>query len=106
MPKYKCPKCCCVFDGPAAYCPACGQPLRVPEKTVVNGHEVKCPICGGTHIIKCDYSMGANQSFFTLIPTSGFGYATAVRYICEDCGYLLQFVDSSEIPTIRAKFKK
>lgn len=52
MPKYKCPKCGEIFEGPVKFCPGCGQELKIEgpatgnEKPRVPGKKYKCPKCG------------------------------------------------------------
>lgn len=97
MAKYKCPKCEQIFEGPASFCPYCGTKVVMP-KTVT----IKCPICGGTHIIKCEYHIGANRCF-TLIPGAR---GSTVRYVCKDCGYLMEFFSQEDTQRLDDKYGK
>lgn len=101
MGKYKCPICNNTFEGELDFCPHCGSKLSFPRKSFT----MKCPICGGTHIIKCEYFMGANDTCFTCLPV-GFPPVTTTRYVCEECGYLLEFFSQDDVKKIKEKFGK
>lgn len=98
MAKYKCPNCGEIFEGPAQFCPYCGKKVKLPQE-----FKYKCPVCGGTHVVKCEVSpMINNSTFLTGLP--GVGFAT--KYVCLDCGYLMEFFPAESLADINKKYGK
>lgn len=61
------------------------------KKIFVNGKQLECLICGGTH-----FTIGKS-----LLNTRGMAFlnlewanSEAINYICEECGYILWFMET------------
>lgn len=74
----------------------------------MNGN-VKCPVCGGTELIPVDYTVapsGGGGGFWTAVPLGMFSAAHTNRYVCEACGYLLEFFSKDDVAKIQKKYGK
>lgn len=73
----------------------------------MNGN-IKCPVCGGTEIMEVHYTVspGGNGGYWTSIPLGMFSAAFAHRYVCKNCGYLLEFFSKDDIIKIQNKYGK
>ena len=69
--------------------------------------KMKCPICGNEEFYFVPSpSMGSNQSAYTIILTGAFSGATADRYVCTRCGYLVEMFNQNELQKIAKKYGK
>lgn len=62
----------------------------------------KCPKCDSSDIVRIDGGMGENQNNISTGMTI-FSYVPVNRYVCVDCGFTEEWIDS---PEDRAKLKK
>lgn len=66
----------------------------------------KCPKCGSSDIIKIPGHAGAYGSGNNIMVGMTIKSAVSVdRYLCADCGYSEEWVDTDYIDKIKKKFK-
>ncbi|WP_308749253.1 hypothetical protein [uncultured Anaerococcus sp.] len=66
----------------------------------------KCPKCGSSDIIKIPGHAGAYGSGNNIMVGMTIKSAVLVdRYLCADCGYSEEWVDTDYIDKIKKKFK-
>ena len=61
----------------------------------------KCPKCGGTHIIRVPDNArryGSGNNIYTSKVTL-FGKIPVIRYVCYDCGYVENWVETTRSET-------
>lgn len=66
--------------------------------------KMKCPICGNEEFYYVPNPTSGNQNSYTLIPTGAFSFATANRYVCSKCGYLVEKFEGKELEKIAKKY--
>lgn len=57
---------------------------------IVNGYDLKCPICGGSSFTKRTSLLNSRGLTFLDLDWLNQG---AINYICKKCGYILWFID-------------
>ena len=68
--------------------------------------KMKCPICGNEEFYNVPNPPSGNKNAYTLILTSAFSVATANRYVCTKCGYLVEKFEGEELRKIANKYGK
>jgi len=69
--------------------------------------KMKCPICGNDEFYDVPIpSSYGNQNVYTIIPTGVFSLASANRYVCTKCGYLVERFEGEELAKIAHKYGK
>ena len=69
--------------------------------------KMKCPICGNEEFFAIPTpSMSGNKNVYTVILTGAFSGATANRYVCTSCGYLVERFEGGELKKIADKYGK
>lgn len=65
-----------------------------------------CPKCGGTDILKVKGNCGAYGTGNNIpVGWSNFSAVLVHRYICCDCGYVEEWIDKEDIPSLKKKYK-
>ena len=67
----------------------------------------QCPKCGGTDILRVEGSVGPNLSGNNLkMGATIFSAIPLPRYVCTDCGYAEEWVDSSDLYQLKERLRK
>ena len=70
---------------------------------------IKCPVCGCTDLIGTGtkYSTApSNLDAYTGIPLGMFNVAKAQKYVCKNCGYLMEFFSKDDVIKLQDKYGK
>ena len=68
--------------------------------------KMKCPICGNEEFYNVPNPPSGNKNAYTLILTGAFSVATANRYVCTKCGYIVEKFEGEELRKIANKYGK
>ena len=74
--------------------------------------KMKCPLCGNEEFydVQKEKSKEVNDSInnknYTVILTGAFSGATANRYVCTKCGYLVEKFEGEELKKIANRYGK
>lgn len=70
-------------------------------------HTGVCPKCGGTEILRIEGSAGAYGAGNNIpMGITVFSYVKVPRYMCCACGYMEEWIDPADIPTLQKKFAR
>ena len=68
--------------------------------------KMKCPLCGNEEFYDVPNPVSTgNRNVYTIIQV-GFSFATANRYVCTKCGYLVEKFEGAELEKIAKKVGK
>lgn len=68
--------------------------------------KMKCPLCGNEEFYYVPNPfMTGNRNVYTIIQAGG-SLATANRYVCTNCGYLVEKFEGAELQKIANKIGK
>ena len=60
--------------------------------------KMKCPICGNEEFFYIpNPPSSGNKNVYTVVLTGAFSGATANRYVCTSCGYLVEKFEGEEL---------
>jgi predicted RNA-binding Zn-ribbon protein involved in translation (DUF1610 family) len=89
-------------------CSECGETMQwrcTNQETGVAKY--KCPICGNEEFYGIPNPVsGGNKNVYTVILTGAFSGATANRYVCTKCGYLVEKFEGEELRKIASRYGK
>ena len=66
--------------------------------------KMRCPICGNEEFFYIANPATGNRHYYTVIPTGTFSSATANRYVCTYCGFLVEKFEGEELKKIADKY--
>lgn len=64
-----------------------------------------CPKCGSSDILQVEDS-GGPMSTDNLLKISWMEYASFSRYVCCKCGYIEEWLDTSDLQNLQKKLEK
>lgn len=69
--------------------------------------KMKCPICGNEEFYCIPNPVSSsNKNVYTVILIGAFSGATANRYVCTSCGYLVEKFEGEELKKIANRYGK
>lgn len=67
----------------------------------------QCPKCGGTDILRVEGHVGSYGAGNNLMMgMTNFSAIAVPRYVCCDCGYAEEWVDSRDLYQLRERLRK
>ena len=69
--------------------------------------KMRCPICGNEEFYDIpNPPSSGNKNVYTVILTGAFSGATANRYVCTKCGYLVEKFEGEELKKVANRYGK
>ena len=66
----------------------------------------QCPKCGGSDILRVEGHTGTGNGNSLILGKTVFSAIALPRYVCTDCGYAEEWIDSNDLYQLKEKLKK